>query len=543
MAENYAAIAFSPEVRRAQERRGARAQGRFIEQMAPPTKALDDATALFIAERDTFFVASVGADGWPYVQHRGGPKGFLKILDRTTLAFADFSGNRQYVTVGHVEANHRLALILVDFALKRRVKIYARARTVEADEDPALMERLASPDYAANIERAIVLDIEAFDWNCPQHIVPRWTGKEVDAMLEPYQDEIAKLRAALTTAPAQGNALNSDAQVPADWDADGKLTTRVVVQGLRQLTPRVRAFTLAAPDGQPLPPFAAGAHIQVPVRLADGILATRSYSLTNLPLPHEATQAYEIAVLREDDGEGGSAYLHDMLQLGATFRVGLPYNGFPLADQADHHVLIAGGIGITPILAMAHALHVQGASFELHYAARSQAEAAFYKELHRAFPDRLTFYPSTQGKRLAPAPLLVAQPDGTHAYVCGPVGLIDDVRAASTRAGWANERVHAELFVAEAHQPDDQPVTVELARSGQTVYVEAEETILEAAEASGVLAPFSCRTGTCRTCAVRVLVGQPDHRDHVLSDAEKAAGDVMTICVSRAHTDHLTLDL
>ncbi len=207
MAENYQSIAFTDSVQRAQERQGVREQYARFSARAPSTERLGDAEAAFLAERDTFFMASVGESGWPYVQHRGGPKGFLKVLDERTVAFADFRGNRQYVSVGNLDADDRVALILIDFVHQARLKIYARARAVERDEDPELIERLADPAYDARIERAIVLTVEAFDWNCPQHIVPRFTEPEVLGMVRPLQERVAELERRLAeSASAQRSA-------------------------------------------------------------------------------------------------------------------------------------------------------------------------------------------------------------------------------------------------------------------------------------------------------------------------------------------------
>jgi uncharacterized protein len=193
MAQNYQSIAFTDSVRRAQERQGVRQQYARFSAHAPSTERLGDAERAFLAQRDTFFMASVGESGWPYVQHRGGPKGFLKVLDERTVAFADFRGNRQYVSVGNLGADDRVALILLDFVRQARLKIYARARTVERDDDPDLIERLADPAYDARVERAIVLAVEAFDWNCPQHIVPRFTESEVLEMVRPLQERVEEL--------------------------------------------------------------------------------------------------------------------------------------------------------------------------------------------------------------------------------------------------------------------------------------------------------------------------------------------------------------
>ena len=157
---------------------------------------LGDRESTFIEARDGFYQATVNEDGWPYVQFRGGPSGFLKVLDDRTIGYADFRGNVQYISVGNLAANDRVSLILMDYPNRRRLKIWARARIVHHDEDPELLERLEVPTYRARVERAVVLTVEAFDWNCPQHITPRFTEAEVEEVLEPFRDRIAELEAA-----------------------------------------------------------------------------------------------------------------------------------------------------------------------------------------------------------------------------------------------------------------------------------------------------------------------------------------------------------
>jgi predicted pyridoxine 5'-phosphate oxidase superfamily flavin-nucleotide-binding protein len=154
-----------------------------------------DAEAAFIAQRDSFYMATVAENGWPYVQHRGGPPGFLRVLDERTLAFADFRGNRQYISVGNIGANDRAALILMDYPHRRRLKILGHVEAKDLKSDPELAEKLATPSYKAKVERAIVVHLEAFDWNCPQHINPRFTEDEVATALAPVRKRIAALEA------------------------------------------------------------------------------------------------------------------------------------------------------------------------------------------------------------------------------------------------------------------------------------------------------------------------------------------------------------
>ena len=194
MAHAYFDIAYTPSVKAAQVANGS---GDFWSDFKgkKENNHLTAAEEEFIATRDSFYMASVSESGWPYVQHRGGPTGFLRVLDEKTLAFPDFRGNRQYISLGNVSANDRVALFLMDYPHRRRLKIYARIEIKDLTADPALAEKLAMPGYPAKIERAFVLHLEAFSWNCPQHITPRFTEAEIGAALSPVRARIAQLEA------------------------------------------------------------------------------------------------------------------------------------------------------------------------------------------------------------------------------------------------------------------------------------------------------------------------------------------------------------
>lgn len=193
----FSRIAFGKAVRTVQARYGARAQNVRYAQAADGNRHISDAVRRYIEATDTFFMASASVDGWPYVQHRGGAPGFLSVLDPTTIGFADFAGNRQYISTGNVSANDRVALILMDFARQRRLKIWGHVRIIHADTEPALLARLTLPHDAGRVERGYVIRVEAFDFNCPQHITPRYTEAEAAAHYGPLLDELAALRARL----------------------------------------------------------------------------------------------------------------------------------------------------------------------------------------------------------------------------------------------------------------------------------------------------------------------------------------------------------
>ena len=202
MAKNFSEIAFTDSVKAQQEQYGSRQQYARMDRLARGTTLTFTETE-FIAARDGFYLATVGETGYPYVQFRGGPPGFLRVLDAQTLGYADFRGNRQYITVGNLDQNDRASLILMDYANRSRLKIYARIEVINPKDRPELMEKLSVPGYDAKIERAMLLHVEAFDWNCPQHITPRFTMEELQAMNAPLYEHIAKLEAEIMRLKAQ----------------------------------------------------------------------------------------------------------------------------------------------------------------------------------------------------------------------------------------------------------------------------------------------------------------------------------------------------
>jgi predicted pyridoxine 5'-phosphate oxidase superfamily flavin-nucleotide-binding protein len=202
MPHHFAQIAFTPTVKKLQEQQGSRAAyARSEADPEPINHALTEAEAGFLAARDSFYMATVGETGWPYIQHRGGPAGFARALDAHHVGFADFRGNRQYVSVGNLTTDDRVALFFMDYPNRTRLKLFGRARLVGPDEH-ATLSRLETPDYRARVERGVVIAIEGFDWNCPQHIAERFTAEEIAAATAPLTARIAELEAALARRPA-----------------------------------------------------------------------------------------------------------------------------------------------------------------------------------------------------------------------------------------------------------------------------------------------------------------------------------------------------
>ena len=201
--KTFPAIAFTPAVRALQQAHGSRDAYARLPDVLPEGSGLGEREAVFLHAADSVFLASVNADGWPYVQHRGGPRGFIRVLSPTRIAFADFRGNRQYVSVGNVASDNRVALIVMDYANRRRLKLLGRLR-FEAIEsaDPTLVAAVELPNYRARVERVATIDIEAFDWNCPQHITPRFTIDEIEATTRPLRERIAQLEAEIAVSRA-----------------------------------------------------------------------------------------------------------------------------------------------------------------------------------------------------------------------------------------------------------------------------------------------------------------------------------------------------
>jgi tetrachlorobenzoquinone reductase len=316
---------------------------------------------------------------------------------------------------------------------------------------------------------------------------------------------------------------------------------------------RVRALTYEAqgilgvelvplPPATALPAFAAGAHIDLHLPTAQGEMI-RSYSLLNDP---SETHRYRIGVNKDANSRGGSAYLHASLHAGDVITIGAPRNHFPLDESAPHNVFIAGGIGITPMLSMIARSQALGTPWTLCYAARTRAHAGFLDWLESEAGSQggrvvLNFDQEPGGRMLDLAAVVAALPTGAHVYCCGPIPMLEAYEKAT--AGLPAERVHMEYFAAKDGPATAGGFTVELARSHKTLQIPAGRTILDCLIEIQAEPPYSCREGVCGTCEVKVLEGRPDHRDLVLSDAEKAANDRMMVCCSGSCGSKLVLDL
>ena len=307
----------------------------------------------------------------------------------------------------------------------------------------------------------------------------------------------------------------------------------VRVQAIRFETADTHSIELAALSGEALPPCAPGAHIDL---LLPGELV-RQYSLMEAG---EALTCYRVAVKREPAGRGGSAYIHDSMRVGDEILISEPRNHFELAPDDPHVVLIAGGIGITPILSMAAHLAQRDRPWTLHYAFRSAKQAAFL-DLVQSFPNARLYSDEARG---GPAPIeeiVAGAPSGAGLYCCGPAPMLD--RFEEVAAGRSDIRPHVERFTPAHEAATEGGFTVVLARTGGEVRIPPGKGILSVLLEAGLDLPHACEEGICGSCEVRVLEGVPDHRDSVLTASEQAANDAMMICCSGARTARLVLDI
>jgi len=312
---------------------------------------------------------------------------------------------------------------------------------------------------------------------------------------------------------------------------------RVRVAEVEPVTSRIKRFRFVSTNGA-LSEFSGGSHVTVAMPAPDRLIRN-PYSLIGSPTD---PSSYEISVLKVDESRGGSQFMHENVQVGTELEISEPLNLFPPAKLARKHILVAGGIGITPFLAMMREFEQLGAEFELHYGVRSLGEGAFCKLIEAQYGPRAHLYFQDRGQLIPLDQVLDDQPLGTHMYVCGPKAMIDWALRTAALAGWPDENVHSEQFAAP---PAGKPFVVKLARSAREIKVGGHQSILEALEQNGIDAPYLCRGGACGQCATAVAGcdGFIEHNDHYLTQGEKASGQKIMICMSRISGDSITLDL
>ncbi|MEE9272724.1 MAG: Rieske 2Fe-2S domain-containing protein [Robiginitomaculum sp.] len=319
---------------------------------------------------------------------------------------------------------------------------------------------------------------------------------------------------------------------------DTKPSISVVVSAINNAAPNIKVFTLSSENGSVLPAYAAGAHIKVSIGGND----TRCYSLTTILEDDGLADKYRLGVLLDDNSTGGSRFMHG-LELGDTLIITPPKNDFSLLGTPEPSLLFAGGIGITPIYAMAEKLMGEDVDFTLHYAGRAEGKLAFVNELTDLIGERLHIHYDDQDNALELSSVLNKAPKDTNIYVCGPKGMIEAVKKFAAQASFPKEQIHFELFNTPLPLDGNKAFEIEIASSGKIYTIPADKSIIEVLKAEGEEPLYDCAHGNCGICRTQVISGDIDHRDVVLSDSEKAGGNVMQICVSRAKSGRLVLDL
>ena len=454
-----------------------------------------------IADADTLFVASAHPKQGVDASHRGGHQGFVRVINNQQLRIPDFAGNSMFNTLGNFTSYPYAGLIFIDFESGRLLQLTGKAKILWDMDDPQ--------KETGGTQRYWQFDI--ISWQ--ESILPYRFGWEL-LDESPHIPELQRY-------------------------ANFNETFSLQVERIQQETNRVKSFRLSALDGEALPEFLAGTHLQVKVKLPDGSDANRHYSLLNNP---EDRTSYEIGVLKEAEGRGGSLYLHEHIHEGDVLEIQLPKNAFPMATDANHSILIAGGIGITPVLSMLYSLAAKNHSFEIHYSARKFSGLAFRDRIEQIAGNKATFYASdaNNGQRLDLKRLLATPKSNVHVYVCGPRSMINAVREISAEQEWPSSHIHFESFGVQP-LPNDRPIRIHLAQSNKTIIVPAKNTILDSLLEAGVNVPHDCKRGECTMCTTRVIEGEVDHRDLCLSSEEKKSS--MCVCVSRALSEELKLDL
>ncbi|MEN8131559.1 MAG: pyridoxamine 5'-phosphate oxidase family protein [Pseudomonadota bacterium] len=462
---------------------------------------LGDSQKTLIASADTFFVASAHPNHGVDASHRGGHPGFVQLLNDRQLRIPDFAGNSMFNTLGNFTSYPYAGLVFIDFEQGRLLQLTGQPEILWDLEDP---------------------------------------GGETGGTRRYWQFDISSWKESGLPFRLDWELLDASPFIPEQHrktPANSTLSLRV--ERIQREAEHIKSFRLRALDGGLLPEFQPGSHLQVKVQLPDSSQAERHYSL--LSDPNDRTQ-YEIGILAEPGGRGGSLYLHEQIHEGDVIESRGPKNEFSMAGSASHSVLIAGGIGITPILSMLQRLASKGQSFEMHYTARTYSELAFRNRIEQLAGDSVYFYASRDphGQRLDLERLLSTPRPGVHVYVCGPRRMIIAVRELAVVHGWPSTRIHFESFGAQP-LADDHPIRVHLAKSNMTLTVPAERTILDTLLDAGVNVPHDCKRGECTMCITQVLDGEPDHRDLCLNSEERLSA--MCVCVSRARGEELQLGL
>jgi ferredoxin-NADP reductase/predicted pyridoxine 5'-phosphate oxidase superfamily flavin-nucleotide-binding protein len=460
-------------------------------------ESLLDAHLELISNLDSFFVGSGVSEHHNDASYRGGAPGFVKISNKNQLLIPDYKGNSMFNTLGNIQSNPRVGLVFIDFEQKRILQLSGSAKII--------WDKVDAHNETGGTNRYWHFDVKCWqETQLPQGL--NWTFFD-------YSPHNPK--------PEYVNDLS------------------LKVTAIEQKTAHIKLFKLMSNDGGILPAFEPGSHLPIEVNLPDNKKTLRHYSITSSS--HD-NRFYEIAVQQEIQGGGGSNYMHEQLRIGHQIKSKSPINDFPLSSPGKHHILIAGGIGITPIISMLRHLVDNNESFELHYSVKRTSDAIFVKELDRLAGKNGHFYFSQEvnTSRIDLKTILEKNKKTSHVYVCGPVGLIQSTKDMATKNDWHASNIHFESF-GSAIQVNNKAVEVKLKKSGQVIVIDPKETILDGLIAAKVSIPFECKRGECGMCTTEYVEGTPDHRDTFLTQDEKVHS--ICPCVSRAKSHSITLNL
>ena len=471
-----------------------------------------------ITKSDSFFVSSASfikekIEHNVDASHRGGFPGFIKVLDNNRLLIPDYQGNSMFNTLGNIHVYPRAGIIIVDYENSRVLQLSGSAKILWDQEDDT--------NHSSGTKRFWELSVEKWQETAiPKGV--KWNFQDYS----PHNPRETKVKES-----------EDNSEIKSAIGTNGKMALEI--SDVMKKSARINQYQLRAQDGENLPSFEAGAHLPVEVALENGEKVLRHYSILSSP---KEKGFYDIAIQNEEHGRGGSKALHQQLALNSLINVLPPKSEFSLTQNNKHVVLVAGGIGITPILSMLRELVDNNASYEIHYTAKNEADLAFKNEVKKLAGSNGYFYTSQseQTNRLDLPRLIKAIDASSHVYTCGPLRMISQVRELAGERGLPDSQIHFESFGATS-QPNDKAIEIKLKKSNTVITVDPSQTILDALIDKNISVPFDCKRGECGMCATTILEGEAEHRDVYLNKAEQS--QQMCVCVSRAKGANLTLDL
>jgi ferredoxin-NADP reductase len=450
-----------------------------------------------IENADSFFVGSGVNKHHNDASYRGGNPGFIKVENQHQLLIPDYKGNSMFNTLGNFHSNPNAGIVLVDFEKNTILQLTGTAKVLWDQQDEKNDTGGTKRYWHFNISR--------------------WQETTLPASLHwtffDYSPHNPK--------PTKPDHLT------------------LVVSHIEKKSEKVKLFKFSAKNGEILPAFEPGSHLPIEVKLSKTSKALRHYSIIS---SSRDNRFYEIAVQQEIHGGGGSNYMHEQLHIGDALQAKYPVNAFSLVSPKKHHILIAGGIGITPILSMLKKLSEDNESYELHYSVKTQHDMVLKEEIILLAGKNAHFYYSQEGQsnRLDLNLLFASNNKSSHVYICGPIRMIEAVKDCADDHHWQASQIHYESF-GSSPQTSDKAVEITLQQSGQVITIDPKETLLDGLIAANVKIPFDCKRGECGMCVTEYVAGTPDHRDVYLSKDEKKHS--LCLCVSRAKSKSITLNI